>query len=586
MPLDAVFLTAVVDEISPYCVDSRIDKVQQPEKDKIILSVRGKSGNRKLLLCARAGSARLHITKEPFENPASPPMFCMLLRKHLTGARITGLSQPPMERIVQIDVIGHDELGESSEKHIYIELMGRYSNIILTDADSIIIDSLRRVDEEMSRSRRILPGLRYKLPPLQGELSPLETDIYEIASAFEQAPGESKISKWLQDSFTGLSPLICRELTERCAGSIDARRLSLEEKGRDEFLSDLNAFLDKIKKRDFIPFMLMEGSVPFDYSYTEIRQYGDLMTGKTYPTFSELLENYYALRDREDRLKQRAGTLIKSLTTIRNRTARKVEHQREDLRATENRDRKRELGDIITANLHQMKKGDTVFRAHDFYSSEGEYVDIPLNPLKTPQQNAAAYYKEYNKLKNAEKYLREQIKKGESDRDYLDSVLESISRADMVSDISEIRRELSQTGYLKDSKKKQKEAPSRPLFFKSSDGFEIIAGKNNLQNENLTFKTAMRGDIWLHAQKIHGSHAVIRCAGEKVPEKTIEEAAIITACHSQCGEGQKVPVDYTEIRYVKRQPGGKPGMVFYTDYKTVIVIPNRSISERLAISDK
>lgn len=584
MPFDAVLLTAVLDELMPVCYDARIDKVQQPEKDKIILSVRSRQGNRKLLLCARSGSARLHFTQLGYENPASPPMFCMLLRKHLTGARITQMSQPSMERMVRFSLNGHDEMGESLEKFLILELMGKYSNIILADSDGIIIDALRRVDEEMSRSRRILPGLRYELPPQQSKLNPIKVDFSQIESAFNAVSDEIKLSKWLLDTFFGLSPLLCREIAERGSGKPDARILELGSDGKRDFLNYLERFIDKIRDGNFVPYMISENSIPFDFSYTEIEQYTGKMTGERFDSFSELLEEFYTLRDRDERLKQRAGSLIKSLTTTRDRIARKVERQREELLASEDRERKRELGDIITANLHLMEKGDKVLRAQDFYSPDGGYINIKLDPLKTPQQNAAKYYKDYNKLKTAEKFLREQIDKGTGEREYLDSVLEAIGRADSSSDISEIRSELTQTGFLKDNKgkKKMKESPSKPLVFMSSDGFEIIVGKNNLQNEKLTFKTAQRYDIWLHAQKIHGSHVVIRCGGVAVPDRTIEEAAILTACHSQCGEGQKVPVDYTEIRYVKRQPGGKPGMVFYTDYKTVFVLPENSIIQKLS----
>lgn len=586
MPLDSIFLTAVLDEINPLCAQSRIDKVQQPEKDKIILSIRGRNGNRKLLICARPGSARLHCSSEAYENPQSPPMFCMLLRKHLAGARITELYQPPMERIVQIGISGHDELGGLSEKKLILELMGRYTNIILTDSDGIIIDALRRVDEEMSRSRRILPGLRYELPPVQGKADPMAVDFSEIRAGFENTSVDKELSKWILDTFSGFSPLICRELAEMGTGIPDARILELSDEKKTAFLVYLEKFLVKIREGSFVPFMLRDGSVPYDFSYAEIKQYAGKMTGERYDSFSELLEDFYTLRDSEDRLKQRAGALIKSLKTIRDRTARKALRQREELLAAEDREKKRRLGDIITANLHLLKKGDTVLRAQDFYSQGEELVEIKLDPLKTPQQNAAKYYRDYNKLKTAEKFLHEQIDKCETEIEYLDSVLETISRAKLASDISEIRLELNRTGFLKEKggKKRIKELPSRPMVFNSSDGFEIIVGKNNLQNEKLTFKTAQRYDIWLHAQKIHGSHTVIRCGGAEVPEKTIEEAAIITACHSQCSEGQKVPVDYTAVRNVKRQPDGKPGMVFYTDYKTVHVMPDRALTESLCES--
>lgn len=584
MPLDAVFLTAVLDEINPYCNDSRIDKVQQPEKDKIILSLRGRQGNKKLLLCARPGSARLHFSQQSYENPISPPMFCMLLRKHLAGARITEIYQTPMERMVRFSLTGYDELGEGASTYLILELMGRNANIILTDSDGIIIDALRRVDEDISRSRMIQPGLRYVLPPQQqGKLRLDDIEFNVVKELFYKADAEIKITKWLLDTFLGLSPLVCRELADMGSGVPDARIFELTDEAKLRFLTALEGYMAGLKAHNFLPFMLKDNGIPYDYSYMEIRQYAGKMTGESYESFSELLEDHYTLRDREDRLKQRAGALIKSLTTVRDRAARKAENQQQELADAALRERNREIGDIITANLHQMKKGEAVLRAQDFYSLGGESVDIKLDELKTPQQNAAMYYKKYNKAKTAEKHLKEQTKKAEEDRDYLSSVLEAIGRADAASDIAEIRSELVQTGFLRESKgkKKTKEPPSRPLSFTSSDGFEILVGKNNLQNDKLTFKTAMRSDIWLHAQKIHGSHGVIRCAGADVPERTLEEAATIIAGHSQCVPGQKVPVDFTLIRHVKRQPSGKPGMVFYTEHKTVYAMPDKSLEQGL-----
>lgn len=587
MPLDAILLTAMLDEVKTRCVDSRIDKVQQPEKDKVILSLWGKRGNGKLLLCARPGSARVHFTKELYENPQSPPMFCMLLRKHLSGGRIYEIYQPPMERIVIFSISGRDELGGVSEKKLILELMGRYTNIIITDSDGIIIDALRRIDADMSRSRIILPGLRYELPSMAAKLNPINTDFSEVRASFEKAPGEITLVNWLLDTFSGFSPLVCRELSVRGTGQADIRVMELGDGGRAEFLSRLEEFLLEIKDGKFVPYMVSNGSVPYDYSYTEIEQYGDKLAGEKYDSFSELLEEFYTLRDSDDRLKQRAGSLIKTIKAARDRISRKVMRQREELLKAGDRERKRELGDIITANLHRMKKGDALLRAQDFYSETGEEVDIKLSPLKTPQQNAAKYYRDYNKLKTAEKYLGEQIERGEAELEYLDSVLEALGRANLNSDVSDIRLELRRTGFLREkSVRKTNDTPSRPWTFKSSDGFEIVVGKNNLQNEQLTFKTAQRYDIWLHAQKIHGCHAIIRCAGAEVPSKTLVEAATITACHSQCSDGQKVAIDYTEVRNVKRRPGGRPGMVFYTDYKTVYAMPDKTILEKRKMSKK
>lgn len=583
MPLDAVFLTAALQELVPLATGGRIDKIQQPERDKIILSFRGAAGNRKLLLCARPGSARLHITETAYENPAKPPMFCMLLRKHLTGARINAITQPPMERIAVLELSTRNELGEWAPKRLILEMLGRYANIILTDGDGVIMDALRRVDEEMSRTRRVLPGLRYESPPGQEKANPMTVTETVLEEVFCNAPEDVRLDKWLLDTFFGLSPLICRELVEQGAGATDSRKCELDAAAQARFLESLGHFLSQIRAGHFTPCVLLEDSVPFDFSYLPITQYGSRMTISQPSCFSEAMELFYSGRDRDDRLRQRAGALIKQLTTLRDRLGRKLQNQREELASTGDRERKRELGDIITANLYRMQKGETVLQADDFYAPNGGEVQIKLDPLKTPQQNAAKYYRDYNKMKTAEKYLTEQIERADGEYEYIGSVLESIGKADAQADLGEIRRELRDAGILRESRsgKKEREVPSKLMSFMSTDGMEIVAGKNNLQNDKLTFKTAQRSDIWLHIQRVHGSHVVIHCGGEEPSVKTLEEAAAIAASFSEAGEGQKVPVDYTLVRNVKRKPGGRPGMVFYTDFHTVYVNRDNRLMERL-----
>ena len=580
MPFDAVFLTATLQELAPI-IGGRIDKIQQPERDKIILSLRGSAGNCKLLLCARPGSARLHLTQTAYENPASPPMFCMLLRKHLTGARITALTQPSMERIAILELSTRNELGERAPKRLILEMLGRYANIILTDEDGTVIDALRRVDEEMSRTRRVLPGLRYELPPIQEKANPLTVTAAELANAFHAAADDARIDKWALDTFFGLSPLVCREMAERGTGRTDCRKHELDTDGQARFLDVLGDVLSQIRAGQFTPCVLLEGDVPFDFSYLPITQYGGSMTAVESASFSDALELFYSSRDRDERLKQRAGALVKQLTKLRDRLARKLSSQREELAGAADRDRKRELGDIITANLHRMQKGADLLVAEDFYAPDGGKVSIKLDPLKTPQQNAAGYYKGYNKLKSAEKYLTEQIEKAKGELEYVESVLESIGKADTQADIGEIRSELRTTGILREGRKKEREIPAKLMTFRAEDGTEIIAGKNNLQNDRLTFKIAHRSDIWLHVQRIHGSHVIIRCAGETPSQQTLEDAAVIAASFSEAGEGQKVPVDYTAVRNVKRKPGGRPGMVFYTDFQTIYVGRDSGRASRL-----
>ena len=483
MRLDATVLEALLDELRPQLVGARVDKIQQPQKSTILLTMRGKGQGGKLLLAAGAGSARLHLTEQSFENPQSPPMFCMLLRKHLTGAKLTAMEQPPHERIVHLIFDTYNELGEPSRKTLILELIGKNCNLILTDADGIILDALRRVDEDMSRTRRILPGLRYHPPEFKGSHSP------------------------------NASPL------ERCPDGLG---------------------------------------------------------------WSAKLDNFYAARDRADRHRQQAGALVKAVTNVRNRTARKLEIQRGEQRDAENRERHREQGDIITANLHTIKKGQAALTASNFYDPDGGEITIALDPLKTPQQNAAAHYKRYTKAKTAEKHLAIQIEKAEQELDYLNSVLESLARAETSGDIAQIREELVEANVIRPSGggKKQKPLASKPLEFISSTGIPIYAGKNNLQNDKLT-KAANRHDTWLHAQKIHGSHVIIATGGTEPDTKTLEEAAAIAAYYSQGRAGGRIAVDYTLVKHVKKPAGGKPGAAHYVNYKTILATPDEALVNRL-----
>lgn len=586
MPLDSVCLTALKTELETTLTGMKIDKVQQPERDAIVLALRGNGMNERLLICAGTGNARAHLTKQRFENPQSPPMFCMLLRKHLTGARIKGLFQPEMERILKIDLETTSELGELADKSLYVELLGSAANIVLVDGEGIITDCMRRISGELESSRRVLPGLYYRLPDRQDKLMLTAIGENEIKGTVEKANREKTADKWLLETFGGISPLVCRELAERAYDRYDIRMEdALSRDGGARLISELeNVRAGIINGGPFEPCMLVEqGGRPKDFSFMPLRQYGELYEVKICSGFSAMLDEFYAQRDKAESMRRKSQTLLKSLKSQRDRTARRLGVQKEELLKTADRETLRRSGDIIMANMYAMEKRMTVLRAVDFYSEDGREVDIKLDPRKTPQENAARYYKEYTKAKNAEAHLTELIASGEGELSYLNSVMDALERAETERDVLEIREELQSTGYLRRQKqnKKEKHIEGRPMHFVSSSGLDIWVGRNNMQNERLTHKLASKQDIWLHAQKLHGSHAVIAANGGEADEKTIEEAAIIAAFYSQGRDSSKVPVDYTRIKYVKRQPGGKPGMVIYTDYKTVTVTPDKSLAERL-----
>lgn len=574
MPFDAVFLSAVAQELRQTILGLRIEKIQQPARDTVILQLRGKE---KLLLSANVNRPRIHLSRMSFENPAQPPMFCMLLRKHLSGGRIAAIEQPPAERALDLSVDCTDEMGVPCRKHLILELMGRNSNLILTAEDGHIIDCLRRVDLEMSELRQVLPGLFYRQPPRQGRRLPQETQGEELLALLNQIDSPKRLDKWLIETFDGFSPLIARELSFGFSGETDADILTLDREKLARYLDG------QFRLTAYRPMLLSREGQPADYSYRPIFQYGSYMQCSEAESFSELLDTFYSKTEHSDRMRQKTQTLRKSLSTLRERTLRKLELQRKEYESTLDREALRQKGDIVTANLHAIARGQTRLVAVDFYNDMQE-IEIPLKPELSPQQNAARYYKEYTKAKHAEKILTEQIEQGELEAEYLGTVLDELSRAENEADLAEIRMELEQGGYVRQERKKQQKLqPSKPLEFCSSDGYSIYVGRNNRQNDLLTLKTARKDDLWLHIQKFHGTHVIIACAGQTPPDETITEAAQLAAYFSQAREGQNVPVDVTPVRFLKKPKGAKPGMVVYDKYRTVIVTPEEALVERLKV---
>ena len=583
MPLDAITIHALADELRCAIVGSKIDKVQQPSRDTLILSVRGNGHNDKLLLSAGTGTARVHFLNEAYENPQSPPMFCMLLRKHLVGARISDISQPNMERMLIFDLDAYDEMGTETKKQLIIEMMGRNSNIILTGEEGHIIDCLRRVDGDMSRVRQVMPGLIYRLPPEQEKPSFFALPAPEREALWKGADTEKLADKWLLDSFSGLSPLSCREICF-CA-THDASKLIAKFSEREKlvFLEEMKAVDDRVKDSRFSPTMLIVDEKPSDFSFMPITQYENAAELRSYPNFSSLLEDFYTKRDKQDLIRHKSQALYKSVKSAHERTVRKLALRHEELLKTETRDTSRQYGDLVTANLYRIKKGDRLVELDNYFDESCPKIQIKLDELKTPAQNAAAYYKEYNKAKTAEKYLGDLIDKGEKEAAYLLSVMDEIQRSESERDLAEIRRELTETGFIKAQKaaKAEKIKESAPLRFISSTGAEILVGKNNSQNDKLTTKIARRTDIWLHIQKIHGSHVIISCDGAQPDEKTLFEAATLAAFYSQGRDSGKIAVDYTQVRFVKKPSGSMPGAVIYTDYKTMLVTPDEKLVSEL-----
>ena len=587
MPFDAFFLTAVRRELEGSLTGCRIDKVQQPQRDTLILSMRGAAGGGRLLLTASPNHPRIHLTSEPAENPAQPPMFCMLLRKHLTGGRLVSMHQPEMERLLDLTFDCTDEMGSPAQKHLILEIMGRNSNLILTSEDGRIIDCLRRVDFEMSEQRQVLPGLFYHLPPTQGKLDPFAVAEDALATLLAAQTSSKRFDAWLLETLGGLSPLVCRELAFRLTGDLDTDLSALSPEEKAALAARLSAALAQMQTAPPQPVLLYKDDRPWDFTCLPVTQYGEFIRQEPCDSFSQLLDRFYAARDRADSIRQSSQAIRKTVSNLHARTARKLDNQRRELTATHDRERLRRLGDILTANLYAVKRGQTKLRAADFYDPDMKEIEIPLNPAISPQQNAAKFYKDYQKAKNAEKILTEQIAKGEQELAYLASVLDALTRAESARDLQEIRAELVSGGYLRetDRKKRMKLPPSRPMRFTSSDGFPILVGRSNRQNDELTTKLAAKTDIWLHVQKIPGSHVIIETDGRTPPDRTVTEAMQLAAYYSQARGGQNVPVDYTPVKFVKKPAGAKPGMVIYTTYQTAVATPDAALCERLKEKD-
>lgn len=581
MPLDAVCLRAVVEELRPRLEGVRIDKVQQPARDQVILVLR--SG--RLLLSAGAGAPRLQLTELPRDNPAQPPMFCMLLRKHLVGGRIRELSQTGLERMAILTVEITDELGQPGIRKIILEAMGRHSNIILTDGEGHIIDCLRRVDYEMSPQRQVLPGLYYRLPePPAGKIPLTEMTAEVFAAAFRAVNPERQVDDFLLDTFFGLSPLVARELAFRTGGAADIRLFEMGESGEARLWEALSGLLNAIQEKHFTPIVLQRNEKYVDFTYLPILQYGPETQSRTCDSFCAMLDAFFEARERQERARQRGQDLIRLTTNARDRLTRKIGLQEKELADTENRDELRVRGDLITANLYQMERGMSSIRVQNYYDEGGGELTVQLDPLLTPQQNAAKYYKRYHKAKTARHYLTEQLAKARTERIYLESVLEELREAETEQDFTEIRNELREAGYLRQMKvKKEIKRTSKPREFRSSAGLRILVGRNNRQNDKLTLKEADRRDLWFHTQKIHGSHVILCTGGGEADMKSMEEAAMLAAWYSQAGESANVPVDYTQARYVKKPAGARPGMVIYEPYQTLFVTPDEALVKALRV---
>lgn len=583
MALDGAFLYAVKNELQ-LLLGGRVEKVFQPSREEIIISIRTRSGSKKLYISANAGSARVHITSKQPDNPQTPPMFCMLMRKRLGSGKLIDIRQDGLERILFLDFECVNELGDIVTVTLACEIMGRCSNLILIDGNGKIIDSIKRVDEDMSRERLVLPGMKYTMPPRDERLNFLTAASEEIINKLKDTPS-AELSKALIRIFEGISPVLAREWTFFAGRGIHLQSDTIN----GDFLERLLYIIKKTKKQllsgecCFSAASTKEGMLK-DFSFIRLNQFGTLMYTKELSSASELLDYFFFERDRAVRTKQRANDLFKLLVNLTERTSRRIAAQKAEFAECANKDYFKLCGDLISANMYSIKKGKSLLIAGNFYEDGCPDITIELDTRKTPSQNAQHYYNEYKKCVNAEKALALQIEKGEEELQYLDSVFDALTRADSENDIIQLRLELREQGYVKSGGSKNKPPKALPpIEYRSSDGYTVLVGRNNLQNDKLTLKFAEKTDIWLHTQTITGSHVIIVTDGENPPDSTIEEAAIIAAVNSKGRESNIVPVDYCLVKYVKKPSGAKPGKVIFTNYKTAFVKPDNELANKLKV---
>ena len=588
MAFDAGMLSAVINEINVLSGGARIEKVYQPSKDEIIIQMRSFEGGKKLLINAGGNNPRIGFTEATRENPQNPPMFCMLLRKYLNGARLDGVRQAGFERVVFLDFTTRDEMGFECKRVLIVEIMGKYSNLIFADGEMKIISALKTVDFTTSSLRQVLPGMRYELPPAQDKKNPLEETkegFFESARAF---PSERGADKFISSNYLGISSTVAREIVFRASKETDT---SLGECNGESLWREFSTVVSMIKENRYEPSIVLkkESGAPVEYAFCRLTQYeSDSFLINDVKSVGKLLDLFYEGRDREVRVKQYASDLLKILSNAHTRISKKLEAQRMELGECEKGEEYKKLGDMITANIYMLKRGMKSVTLTDYENMlpDGSFAEctVELDERLSPAANAQRMYKKYNKSKSAKVALTRQIALGEEEEKYIDTVFDALSRAETPSDLSEIREELYRSGYASKMKSYVRAKAPKPVFleYKTSGGYRVVCGKNNMQNEQITFKMAEKTDYWFHAKNVPGSHVLMMCAGEEPDAKDFTEAAEIAALNSKA-EGENVAVDYTYAKNVKKPPSSKPGFVIYHTNWTAYVTPDKEKVDQLKV---
>lgn len=577
MAFDAGMVAAIADELRRTIVPSRIEKVHQPEKDEILLLLHAGKENLRLTISASASNPRIHLCSGVKENPSTPPMFCILLRKHLAGGKILSVEQIGFERVIKVTAEARDEMGFPSEKHLYAEIMGKYSNLILTDGRDRILGAIRPVDFTTSQKRQVLPGMQYELPPAQDKTDPLTETREHFFEKIDLLEPSTRTDKFITANYIGISSLVAREIAFRTGETLSA--------GKNLIWKGFSDLVQRIRNCDFSPCLVVdENDRPVEYCFTEIGQYPAPIHSRRVESFSRLIEYYFDSRDQGDRLRQRAGDLLRMIHNARGRLEKKSDAQRAELAEAASKDEYRRMGDLITGEIYRLKRGMDFALLTDYSQEAMPKVRVELDPRLTPAANAQRYYKRYNKAKKAEEILTEQLAESQAEIAYLDSVLDSLSRAKGQSELDEIRAELSGAGYgarIAKNPGGAKHQAVKPLTFVTSGGYRLLCGKNNVQNEHITFKIAEKNDWWFHVKNAPGSHVVMLCGGEEPSERDFTEAAMIAAFHSSLSEAKNIAVDYTKVRNLKKPIGAKPGLVIYHTNYSAYVTPDPELCKKL-----
>lgn len=574
MALDGIFIYSIVKELKNRLINAKVDKINQPEKDEIVLTLRCDNRNTKLLISASPVFPKIHLSDNTKPNPVTAPMFCMVLRKHLTGARITDISQISSDRIVIIDFQGFDEMGFDTSFSLIVEIMGRRSNITLINKkDNIIIDCIKHISIDVNTYRCLYPGIKYIYPPESSKLDPFYFE-KDALKEFITSHNLQYDAKLFARCFTGVSDTLSKELYFRLKQAFSDIN-SLDESTYTDYIKE---FFNNIRENKVHLASYAENNVMKEFSNVELTNLKDTLE-KIYTSPSELLEQYYYEKDKADRLNSKSIDLQKIVNTNLERCNKKYEILTETMDECKNKDKFRLFGELLTANIFAIKKGDTEVSVYNYY--DDKYIKIKIDIDKTPSDNIQKYYKKYNKLKKSEEMAQIQLKLTQEEIEYLQSVLTNIKNADNYEEIEEIRQELIETSYIKFSKKDKakKFRQSKPIHYISADGIDIYIGKNNYQNDFLTLKFADKHDTWLHTKNIPGSHVIIKKFGD-IPDSTLEEAAALAAYFSKAKDSSKVPVDYTEVKNVKKPSGAKPGMVIYYTNKTIYIQPKNYLQEQ------